>query len=97
MRRFRAILHKEIRENLRDRRALAMALLFPIIGPLILVVLVSTVARTTRGEVDAPVRIAVAGRANAPNLVAFLESLDCPGTLEEIGDQKAEGIEPPKG
>ena len=74
MRRFRAILHKEIRENLRDRRALAMALLFPIIGPLILVVLVSTVARTTRGEVDAPVRIAVAGRANAPNLVAFLES-----------------------
>jgi sodium transport system permease protein len=74
VRRFRAILSKEIRENLRDRRALAMALLFPVIGPLILVVLVSTVARTTRGEVDAPVRIAVSGRAHAPNLVAFLES-----------------------
>jgi cytochrome c peroxidase len=35
--------------------------------------------------------------AEIDDLVAFLESLDCPGTLEEIGDQKAEGIEPPKG
>jgi cytochrome c peroxidase len=35
--------------------------------------------------------------AEIDDLVAFLEALDCPGTLEEIGDQKAEGIEPPKG
>jgi sodium transport system permease protein len=64
-----------------------MALLFPVIGPLILVVLVSTVARTTRGEVDAPVRIAVAGRDRAPNLVAFLETngasiTDAPADVE---------------
>jgi cytochrome c peroxidase len=35
--------------------------------------------------------------AEVDDLVAFLESLDCPGTLEVIGDQTAEGIEPPKG
>ncbi|HET7755187.1 MAG TPA: ABC transporter permease subunit [Anaeromyxobacteraceae bacterium] len=74
MNRFRALFQKEVRENLRDRRAIAMALLFPIIGPLILVVLVSTVARTTRGEIDAPVPIAIAGGDRAPNLVAFLVS-----------------------
>jgi cytochrome c peroxidase len=30
------------------------------------------------------------------DLVAFLESLSCPGSLEEVGDQTADGIAPPK-
>lgn len=35
--------------------------------------------------------------AEIDDLVAFLESLDCTGQLEVIGDQTADGIEPPKG
>jgi cytochrome c peroxidase len=33
--------------------------------------------------------------AQIGDLVAFLEALECPGELEVIGDQTAEGIEPP--
>lgn len=35
--------------------------------------------------------------AEVEDVVAFLGSLECPGALEEIGDQTANGIAPPKG
>jgi sodium transport system permease protein len=67
-------LRKELVDAARDRRAVVMALLFPLLGPAVLAMTLSLVARTTRGAEETPFELAVAGRENAPNLVSFLES-----------------------
>lgn len=65
------IFAKESIDNLRDRRSIASALVMPLLGPLMVSVLLGVIASTEgRGH---PVNVAVVGRANAPNLIAFLE------------------------
>lgn len=66
-----AIVKKELRDNLRDRRSVISALLMPLLGPITLMVTFSLIASWMRE--DRPVVIPVAGGRNAPNLVSFLQ------------------------
>jgi sodium transport system permease protein len=67
------VLRKEVREGFRDRRSVVTALFFPALGPVLLVVMLSLVSQSSREADEKGVAIPVAGRENAPNLVAFLE------------------------
>lgn len=64
---------KELREIVRDRRALVSSLVYGLWGPLVMGLAVVAIARNTA---DDTVRIAVEGADRAPGLVAFLESRD---------------------
>lgn len=64
---------KEVRENLRDRRALGMALLYgPLFGPLLFALMTSFIVGQRADEAEKPLAIAVIGAERAPNLVDFL-------------------------
>ncbi len=62
---------KELVDGLRDRRSLFSLLLFPLLGPVLIAVMLSQTAERLADASTA--RLPVAGRANAPALVAFLE------------------------
>jgi len=68
------VLRKELLDSLRERRALAMALLFPLFGPAVLTMALWVAGRTAQGAEDRPVSLPVAGAEHAPELVAFLRS-----------------------
>jgi len=73
LRSFWIVLSKELREGLRDRKALLTALFFPVLGPILVIVMLFLISSSSRQAEEKGVEIPVAGRANAPNLVAFLE------------------------
>lgn len=66
-----AVFGKEVREALRDRRALASGLLYAVLGPLVTALALMAVGRAT--DPDANVAVTVSGSEHAPDLVAFLE------------------------
>lgn len=80
---------KEIRENLRDRRTFFSALVFgPLFGPILFALMMTLTLDRATTSADAPLELAVAGQAVAPNLVRFLEEngttiKTAPGTLAE--------------
>lgn len=65
-----AVARKELREALRDRRSLASGLLYGVWGPLVMALALTAVAR--HHDPDAPLTLAVDGRAQATSLMAFL-------------------------
>lgn len=69
-----AVLRKELLDSVRDRRTLTSVLLSSIFGPLVVVLLMSTLAKSIGA--DKPLEIAVVGAERAPNLVFFLEQRD---------------------
>ncbi len=73
LRSFWIVLAKELREGLRDRKALVTALFFPVLGPVLVIVMLFLVSDSSRQADEKGVEIPVAGRENAPNLVALLE------------------------
>jgi sodium transport system permease protein len=80
---------KEIRENLRDRRTFFSALVFgPLFGPLLFALMMTLTLDRASSSAEAPLELAVAGQAVAPNLVRFLEEngttiKPAPASLEE--------------
>ncbi|HYG69385.1 MAG TPA: ABC transporter permease, partial [Anaeromyxobacteraceae bacterium] len=74
IRALRAVLSKELVDAFRDRRTLAMALLFPLLGPAVLALAIGLTARDARTSQEQPVPLPVVGREHAPNLVAFLRA-----------------------
>ena len=70
---FAAVLGKELLDNLRDRRAVLMALLFPLLGPTLMGVTLEVHGRSSRSSADRPLELPLLGREHAPNLAAFLE------------------------
>jgi sodium transport system permease protein len=72
MERIRVIFSKEIRENLRDRRTLYGALLYPLIGPILVALLLTVIGRTMSGQAEKPLPLPVVGGENAPSLIQFL-------------------------
>ena len=67
----RAVARKELIDALRDRRSLMSALLYPVLMPLLIVLMFAGLARLEGG--DRPLEAPIAGREHAPNLVAWLE------------------------
>jgi sodium transport system permease protein len=67
----RVVFAKEVVDNLRDRRTLAAALLYPFLGPGLILLMVLAIGELSK-EAERPLKVPVAGKENAPNLVAFL-------------------------
>jgi sodium transport system permease protein len=67
----RVVFAKEVLDNLRDRRTLAAALLYPFLGPGLILLMILAIGELSK-EAERPLKLPVAGRENAPNLVAFL-------------------------
>ena len=65
------VLLKEMRDGLRDRRALFSLLLFPLMGPILITVMLTQTA--SQLAPDGKQRLPVVGREHAPALIAFLE------------------------
>src|SRR5690554_3294252 len=63
---------KETSDNLRDRRAGFMALVYPFVGAGLLGLLLSFVGGMMQSQGDAPLELAVAGAERAPGLMAHL-------------------------
>jgi len=84
---------KEFRENLRDRRTLAAALLFgPLFGPLMFGAVISRMLEQNLVESDRPLELTISGDAVAPGLVDYLRSHGVrltPRTLTEAGARAA--------
>lgn len=70
----KAVVRKELRDALRDRRSLLSALLYPLLGPLMIFVMFSYIADTHTE--DRPLKLAVIGQENAPTLIRYLEGQD---------------------
>ncbi|MBS0376079.1 MAG: ABC transporter permease [Proteobacteria bacterium] len=74
MRALATVFLKELLENARDRRTLLSALIIgPLGGPLLFGTMVNLTLERGRERADQPLELSVAGRAAAPNLVAYLE------------------------
>ncbi len=81
------VLKKEIKDSTRDYRALMVALLPAIFGPLLMGVLFSSLAKT-RSEAD-DLAVAVIGQQHAPDLISFLKTNDV--LIEDFeGDPRTE-------
>ena len=65
------VIRKELRDALRDRRSLMSALIFPLVGPLMIAFMFSSLAKLEGA--DRPLEVPVQGAEMAPNLVEFLE------------------------
>jgi len=98
------VLRKEVTDNLRDRRAVVMALLFPLLGPVLLAVTFSVVARQVRSSEEKPLTLPVAGADHAPHLIQFLrgagaEIVEAPADPEgavRAGDRDLVLVVPPE-
>jgi sodium transport system permease protein len=66
-----AIVRKELKDHLRDRRSILSGLLMPVLGPLTFLLMFTLIASWVRE--DRPLQVPVAGGQNAPNLIAFLQ------------------------
>ena len=87
MSRFMVMLRKELKDSIRDRRAILVAMLPAIIGPVLMMSLLSSVAET-RSEAE-DLNLPVIGREHAPDLMQFLEKNGV--QLEDFeGDAKTE-------
>jgi sodium transport system permease protein len=70
----RVVLAKELTDGLRDRRSLASALLFPLVGPILIAIMFTSIVEDQVAE--GPLRVPVVGAAHAPGLVRHLEESD---------------------
>jgi sodium transport system permease protein len=64
---------KELNEFFRDRRTLVNSMLSALLGPLMLVMLLTVISSTASDMIERPLELPVAGSEYAPNLIAFLE------------------------
>ncbi len=80
----RAVARKELLETLRDRRALASSLLMgPVLGPLLLVLVLSLSLRQSVTALDDAIPVTVAGADHAPQLVQQLRQQGLAVTLRD--------------
>ncbi len=70
--RFRTVFAKEVVDNLRDRRTLAAALFYPLLGPAMILLMIYAVGQITK-RAEGPLQLPVRGAEHAPHLIAFLE------------------------
>jgi sodium transport system permease protein len=64
---------KEVLDNVRDRRSLLVALIYPLLGPILLGLMISMVTKVTVAGRDAGIGLIVQGGERAPGLIAYLE------------------------
>ncbi len=68
------VFSKEVRENARDRRTLASALLYgPLVGPVLFALMIGFIATQQREKAEQALKLPVVGVEHAPNLVRYLK------------------------
>ncbi len=77
------VFRKELTDGLRDRRSLGAALLYALLGPVVVVLAMTALSRDAASE-DGPLIVAVAGGERAAELTAFLQRAGA--TLAPAGD-----------
>ncbi len=85
---FRAVLNKECKDNIRDRRTIISSFSVAVLGPTVFVALMAFVLDSTIGELSEPVLLTVMGGDNAPGLVAHLESRNAKITHKALEDPR---------
>ena len=70
----KTVFRKELKDSLRDRRALLTAMLPALIAPVFMVFMFNSIAETRNTEEDLDVQ--VSGQENAPDLIQFLSERD---------------------
>ncbi|MEP7357631.1 MAG: ABC transporter permease [Anaerolineales bacterium] len=86
------VFQKEIRDSLRDRRTLFGAVFYPLLGPLMMMLLFGVIGRVTADQSERPLVLPVVGAQNAPNLVAFLRQAGVdirPAPADPLGEVRA--------
>lgn len=73
-RRILVVFAKEAVDNARDRRSLLVALIYPLLGPILLGLLISAIVDVVNVQPKQEMVLPVAGMEHAPELVAFLET-----------------------
>jgi sodium transport system permease protein len=69
-----SVLRKEVRENLRDRRAMSSALLYgPLLGPVLFAAIVTFIIGQQQARAEQPLQLPVVGAEHAPQLVQALK------------------------
>ncbi len=67
------VFQKEMIDNLRDRRSLLLAMIYPLIGALLLGVLISMVGGMMKGQRKSVLQLPVIGVEHAPQLITYLK------------------------
>ena len=67
------VFRKEVTDNMRDRRTLAGALFYPLLGPLLMALMFTVLGRTISTQAEKPLDLPVVGAENGPALIQFLE------------------------
>jgi sodium transport system permease protein len=65
------VFSKEAIDNLRDRRTLVAALLYPLLGPGLILLMIFAIGRLSK-DAELPLRLPVSGAERAPSLISFL-------------------------
>lgn len=92
MRPILTVLRKEVRENLRDRRAFIASLLFgPLLVPALFAFMVTMMLRHGIAETDAPLVVAVSHAERAPNLIGRLAEYGVTIVSTTLDDAGARG------
>jgi len=73
MRAILTVLLKEVVDNIRDRRSISAALLFPLLGPAATAGIIFMTGEIISERADKAVKLPVVGAQNAPGLVKFLQ------------------------
>jgi sodium transport system permease protein len=90
------VFHKELVDSLRDRRTLFGALFYPLLGPALLVVLLSVVLRTFTEQSDQPFDLPIIGAEHAPNFMAYLAQNRVnalPGPADPLAEVRAGNLD----
>jgi len=103
-RRLMIVFSKEVTDNARDRRSLLIALIYPLLGPLLLGVMLSAVGKVTVGDSPQALTLNVEGMANGAVLVDWLSAqgvkvVEAPRNVKEAvtrGDIEVALIIPPE-
>lgn len=86
------VFNKEVVDNLRDRKTIAGSLLYPLLGPFMMLLLFTVLGNTIATKSEKPLSLPVVGAENAPALVQFLEQNGAailPGPADPEGEVKA--------
>ena len=81
---------KEVIDNMRDRRSVSMALMYPFIGPVLVGALIAYVGNTIAALPDTVFTLPIQGAENAPGLIAYLEENDV--IVSEAPDDPAHAV-----
>ncbi len=85
------VFNKEVVDNLRDRKTLAASLFYPLLGPIMMLLLFTVLGNTIASKSESPLLLPVVGAENAPSLVQFLQQNGAsiqPGPADPEGEVK---------